>query len=109
MHGGCMGVPEGPGGRRRVLALSQPAQSRRWGAAAAGGEGEGGAAGGEPGPAPLFRRRRGGAGGGLSPGRPGAAAPAEPMGLGAWLRSLGGCCGCCGGEAPAPEKEPLLR
>ncbi|GAB0191809.1 melanoregulin [Grus japonensis] len=30
------------------------------------------------------------------------------MGLGAWLRSLGGCCGCCGGEAAAPEKEPLL-
>ncbi|XP_072730165.1 melanoregulin [Ciconia boyciana] len=29
------------------------------------------------------------------------------MGLGAWLRSLGGCC-CCGGEAAAPEKEPLL-
>ncbi|XP_035187823.1 melanoregulin [Oxyura jamaicensis] len=32
----------------------------------------------------------------------------EPMGLRAWLRSLGGCCGCCGGEAAAPEKEPLL-
>ncbi|XP_075612118.1 melanoregulin isoform X4 [Balearica regulorum gibbericeps] len=30
------------------------------------------------------------------------------MGLGAWLRALGGCCGCCGGEAAAPEKEPLL-
>ncbi|OWK53745.1 Melanoregulin [Lonchura striata] len=29
------------------------------------------------------------------------------MGLRAWLRSLG-CCGCCGGEAAAPEKEPLL-
>ncbi|NXD36951.1 MREG protein, partial [Copsychus sechellarum] len=29
------------------------------------------------------------------------------MGLRAWLRSLG-CCGCCAGEAAAPEKEPLL-
>ncbi|XP_065494082.1 melanoregulin isoform X2 [Caloenas nicobarica] len=27
------------------------------------------------------------------------------MGLRAWLRS---CCGCCGGEAAAPEKEPLI-
>uniref|UniRef100_A0A8C3UDA2 Melanoregulin n=1 Tax=Catharus ustulatus TaxID=91951 RepID=A0A8C3UDA2_CATUS len=46
----------------------------------------------------------------VGPGRPCPAlpgSPAAPMGLRAWLRSLG-CCGCCGGEAAAPEKEPLL-
>ncbi|XP_067994117.1 melanoregulin [Melanerpes formicivorus] len=30
------------------------------------------------------------------------------MGLGSWLRSLGGCCGCCRGEAAPAEKEPLI-
>ena len=57
------------------------------------------------------RGSRGGSRGGSQGGARGRAEPsaAAPMGLGAWLRSLGGCCGCCGGEAAAPEKEPLLR
>ncbi|KAM6070678.1 melanoregulin [Chlamydotis macqueenii] len=88
---------DGAGKNRRVLevlALTEPAQSRR-----GNSERRRGRCGSWSCPSP--------AGGGAEAGPPNPASPAARMGLGAWLRSLGRCCGCCGGEV-TPEKEPLL-